>query len=154
MNTAIALANTSRAPNRSAVQPLAGMNTASDSRYEVIASFSVSGLVPMSAAIAGSEVAITVESMFSMNSAVATISGIRRCLFIRQGERKWRGGRTGITTTQAATPLRNGRLPKNCVNGRDITSCIHVNIVRCQLPSMPPQRKVAGAHGAGAREVG
>ena len=71
-----------RAPNRSAVQPLAGMNTASDSRYEVIASFSVSGLVPMSAAIAGSEVAITVESMFSMNRAVATMSGIRRSLFI------------------------------------------------------------------------
>ena len=36
------------------------------------------GSVPMSAAIAGSEVAITVESMFSMNSAHATISGTRR----------------------------------------------------------------------------
>ena len=47
-----------------------------------MASFSVSGLVPMSAAIAGSEVAITVESMFSMNRAVATMSGIRRSLFI------------------------------------------------------------------------
>src|SRR5215813_11884551 len=46
-----------------------------------MASFSVSGLVPMSAAIAGSEVAMTVESMFSMNRAVATMSGIRRCLF-------------------------------------------------------------------------
>jgi hypothetical protein len=31
--------------------------------------------VPISAAIAGSEVAITVESMFSMNKATATISG-------------------------------------------------------------------------------
>src|SRR4051812_21757894 len=82
MNTAIAIENTARAPNRSAVQPLAGMNTASDSRYEVIASFSVSGLVPMSAAIAGSEVAMTVESMFSMNRAVATMSGIRRSLFM------------------------------------------------------------------------
>ena len=61
MNTATAMENTARAPKRSAVQPLAGMNTASDSRYEVIASFSVSGLVPISAAIAGSEVAITVE---------------------------------------------------------------------------------------------
>ncbi|MHC2194718.1 hypothetical protein ACVJF1_007351 [Bradyrhizobium diazoefficiens] len=46
----------------------------------MIASFSVSGLVPMSAAIAGSEVAITVESMFSMKRAVATISGMTRCL--------------------------------------------------------------------------
>jgi hypothetical protein len=34
--------------------------------------------VPISAAIAGSEVAITVESMFSMNRATATISGTMR----------------------------------------------------------------------------
>src|SRR5580698_7353466 len=47
-----------------------------------MASFSVSGLVPMSAAMAGSEVAMTVESMFSMNRAVATMSGIRRSLFM------------------------------------------------------------------------
>src|SRR3954468_5367787 len=85
MNTPTAIANTIRAPKRSAVQPLAGMNTASDSRYEVIASFKVSGLVPISAAIAGSEVAITVESMFSMNRAVATISGMMRSLFMRLG---------------------------------------------------------------------
>ena len=52
-----------------------------------MASFSVSGLVPISAAIAGSEVAMTVESMFSMNSAVATMSGIRRCLFIKIWEK-------------------------------------------------------------------
>ena len=32
----------------------------------------------MSAAIAGSEVAMTVESMFSMNKATATISGTMR----------------------------------------------------------------------------
>ena len=32
MNTPMAIENTMRAPNRSAVQPLAGMNTASDSR--------------------------------------------------------------------------------------------------------------------------
>jgi hypothetical protein len=47
-----------------------------------MASFSVSGLVPISAAMAGSEVAMTVESMFSMNRAAATMSGIRRSLFI------------------------------------------------------------------------
>jgi len=75
MNTAIALRNTMRAPKRSAVQPLTGMKTASESRYEVTASLSASGLVPISAAIAGSDVAITVESMFSMNRATATISG-------------------------------------------------------------------------------
>src|SRR5580700_10309573 len=78
MNTAIAARNTVRAPKRSAVQPLAGMKIASDSRYEVTASLSASGLVPISAAIAGSDVAITVESMFSMNKATATINGIRR----------------------------------------------------------------------------
>ena len=55
-----------------------------------MASFNVSGLVPISAAIAGSEVAITVESMFSMKRAVATMSGIRRSLVIdiRGGEDK------------------------------------------------------------------
>src|SRR5882724_1115197 len=94
-NTAMAALNTVRAPNRSAVQPLIGMNTASESRYEVTASFSVSGLVPISAAMAGSEVAITVESMFSMNRAVATMSGIRRsfCIEIRgRCDGKWWGG--------------------------------------------------------------
>ena len=106
MNTPMAIENTMRAPKRSAVQPLAGMNTASDSRYEVMASFSVSGLVPMSAAIAGSEVAITVESMFSMNRAVATISGIRRSLVIgiRGGTGK---GRRAAVSSQPCGPLRN-----------------------------------------------
>src|SRR5882724_3143007 len=110
MKTAIAIENTARAPKRSAVQPLAGMNTASDSRYEVIASFNVSGLVPISAAIAGSEVAITVESMFSMNRAVATMSGIRRSLFIeirgRASQIKERRG--GCITPLPHRPLRNG----------------------------------------------
>jgi hypothetical protein len=44
----------------------------------VTASFKVSGLVPSASAIAGSDVEMTVESMFSMNSAVATISGRMR----------------------------------------------------------------------------
>src|SRR5260221_675577 len=87
-----------RGPKRSAVQSLAGINTASDIRYEVMASFSVRGLAPISAAIAGSEVAITVESMFSMNRAVATMSGIRRSLFIEnRGERREEGGWGGVT---------------------------------------------------------
>src|SRR5665213_974301 len=75
-----------------------------------MASFSVSGLVPMSAAIAGSEVAITVESMFSMNRAVATISGITRSLFIefREEERKGAGKRGCITPSPRGL-LRNGR---------------------------------------------
>src|SRR5882762_192648 len=96
MKTAMAVENTARAPKRSAVQPLAGMNTASDSRYEVMASLCVRGLVPMSAAIAGSEVAMTVESIFSMNSAVATMSGIRRSLFMRFQEDAWKEAQRGL----------------------------------------------------------
>ncbi len=42
------------------------------------ASFSTIGSVPRSRAIAGKEVAITVESMFSMNRAEAMMSGMRR----------------------------------------------------------------------------
>src|ERR1043166_5010734 len=38
----------------------------------------------MSAAIAGSEVAMTVESMFSMNRATATMSGTGRSLFMER----------------------------------------------------------------------
>src|SRR3984893_7106310 len=112
-NTAIAIENTARAPNRTAVQPLAGMNTASDSRYEVMASFSVSGLVPMSAAIAGSEVAMTVESMFSMNRAVATMSGIRRSLFIQDfGKERIRAG-TGLYHPMSPQPITESANPPN-----------------------------------------
>ena len=66
------------APNRSAIQPLMGMKMASDTKYEVRASFRAIGLVPMSVAMAGRDVAITVESMFSMNRATARMSGVRR----------------------------------------------------------------------------
>src|SRR6266436_2546449 len=115
MKTATARLNTMRAPKRSAVQPLAGMNTASERRYEVMASFSVSGLVPISDAIAGSDVAMTVESMFSMNRAVATMSGIRRSFFMEiqegAGERS-----TGCITPLPHRPLRN---PGNHLNLRD-----------------------------------
>src|SRR5450631_3415415 len=61
------------------------MNTARLTRYDVSASLSARGGSPMSAAIAGSEVAITVESMFSMNSAQATMSGIRSARRMRLG---------------------------------------------------------------------
>ncbi len=54
------------------------MKIASETRYAVNASFSAIGLVPKSAAMAGSEVEMTVESMFSMNRATARISGMTR----------------------------------------------------------------------------
>ena len=73
LNTMIAARNTVRAPKRSAIQPLKGMNTASDRRYDVSASLSAIGSSCRSAAMAGSDVPITVESMVSMNKATATI---------------------------------------------------------------------------------
>ena len=81
-----------------------------------MASFSVRGLVPISAAIAGSEVAITVESMFSMNRAVATMSGIRRSLFMKNrcetgGEREL-GLYHPMVRQAIAEP---GKPPKSCV---------------------------------------
>ena len=81
--TMIAPMNVRRAPTLSATQPLIGMKTASAIRYVVIANFKAIGLVPRSTAIIGNEVAITVESMFSMNSAVATIKGRSRAGFTR-----------------------------------------------------------------------
>src|SRR5690606_34408092 len=64
----------------------------------VSASFSDTGSVPISLAITASEVAITVESMFSMNRATARMSGVRRSedigadRLIFQGlTRKWGG---------------------------------------------------------------
>src|SRR3990170_5751920 len=73
VNTIMAARNTVRAPKRSATQPLSGMKTASDKRYEVSASLSASGSSWRSAAMAGRDVAITVESIVSMKSATATM---------------------------------------------------------------------------------
>ena len=69
--------NTRRAPNRSAIQPLTGMNTARLSRYAVITRLSRSGVSPRLFAIAGIATAIIVESSPSMKKAQPTISGIR-----------------------------------------------------------------------------
>src|SRR5438309_6352796 len=81
-----------------------------------MASLSVSGLVPMSTAIAGSEVAITVESMFSMNRAVATMSGIRRSLVIGIGGPE-REGRARALYHPAVTQAiaERGKPLKSCV---------------------------------------
>src|SRR5262245_38513193 len=78
-----------------------------------MASLSVRGLVPMSAAIAGSEVAITVESMFSMNRAVATMSGIMRCLSIGVGGRRGLPGLYHPSVTEAIAEAFG--TPKSCV---------------------------------------
>src|SRR5215213_10256856 len=68
--------NTRRAPNRSAIQPLTGMNTARLSRYTVITRLSRSGVSPRLFPIAGIATAIIVESRPSMKKAQPTISGI------------------------------------------------------------------------------
>ncbi len=73
----IAVRNTVRAPNRSAIHPLIGIKTARLSRYDVIARFSLIGSSPSDLAIAGSAVEMTVASSISMNSAQPTIMGAR-----------------------------------------------------------------------------
>ena len=73
-----------RAPNLSAIQPEIGMKTASDRRYEVSASLSAIGSTERSREISGSEVAITLESTFSMKSAVATMRGTRTSRRMRE----------------------------------------------------------------------
>ncbi len=70
----IAARNTERDPKRSAIRPLAGMNIASVSRYEVSAMFICSGSAPKLRAMVGSAVASTVPSNCSMNIALATIN--------------------------------------------------------------------------------
>src|SRR5438309_122677 len=102
----------------------------------------------MSAAIAGSEVAITVESMFSMNRAVATMSGIRRCLFISLwGEKEKRRSRHGLyhpTVTQAiAEPVKQ---PKS--SATLVSTAPAAEILRDDLR---PCRRVAAARAARER---
>jgi hypothetical protein len=76
-----------------------------------MASFKVSGLVPMSTAMAGSEVAMTVESMFSMNRAVATMSGIRRSLFMQIRKKTEEGMERGLYHPMAAQATPAVRTP-------------------------------------------
>src|SRR5439155_1853876 len=76
-NSRTAAQNTRRAPNRSAIQPLTGMNTARLNRYVVITRLRRSGLSPRLRAIAGIDTAIIVESSPSMKKAQPTTSGIR-----------------------------------------------------------------------------
>src|ERR1700761_1910968 len=75
--TPIAARKIVREPNRSAIHPETGMKTARLTRYDVRASFMARGLSPSEVPIIGSEVAMTVESICSMKSAQATMSGMR-----------------------------------------------------------------------------
>ena len=70
-----AAANTVLDPNRSATQPLTGMNTANDSIYAVMPRLTSLGPTPKVLAICGSAVAITVVSKYSMKKAAATTKG-------------------------------------------------------------------------------
>src|SRR5215468_861476 len=78
VNVTIAQANTVRAPNRSVTQPLAGMNTATVSRYADIPMLRSTAATPNDCAIWGSAVAITVPSSCSMNNAPATSRAITK----------------------------------------------------------------------------
>src|SRR6185369_2381448 len=98
-----------------------------------MASFSVSGLVPMSAAIAGSDVAITVESMFSMNRAVATMSGMRRCLSMGRGGA---AGQFGLYHPTVMEAIAEGRgMLKSCVTR---VVCRPLQAVQVTNPSQKP----------------
>ena len=99
----------------------AGMNALSDGRQEVMASFSASGLVPISPAIAGSEGAITVDPMFSMNSGG---HDERDHAFFRF--RKERTGREpGLHDPFAAQAIAEpGKPPKSCMT-----------TIRCEIPT-------------------
>ena len=78
VKTPMAVQNTRRAPKRSAIQPLIGMNTARLIRYEVIATLSRSGLSPMLSAICGIDVAMMVELSWFMNMPQAITIGTVR----------------------------------------------------------------------------
>src|SRR5919109_1525353 len=62
----------------------------------------------MSAAIAGNDVAITVESMFSMNRATATISGTMRLVGMPHVTESARASTSGHCVQLSAAPHRDG----------------------------------------------
>ena len=76
----------------------------------------------MSAAIAGSEVAITVESMLSMNSATATIRGTRRSCVMRRGS-----GRVGWDCSSSYGSAGGWivKLPHDCPMKSAVRGAIH-----------------------------
>jgi hypothetical protein len=76
----MAIRNIRFAPNLSAKYPLAGMNMASASRYEVSATLMLRGETLKLRAMVGRAVAKTVESSCSMNSALAMMSAVVRKL--------------------------------------------------------------------------
>ena len=85
VNIPMAARNTVREPNRSARRPLAGMNMASVSKYDVNATFICSGSALKLLAMVGRAVAKTVPSNCSMNIALATMSDTARGLAPRFG---------------------------------------------------------------------
>ncbi|GAT02091.1 uncharacterized protein RMCFA_2203 [Mycolicibacterium fortuitum subsp. acetamidolyticum] len=76
VNTTIAPMNTRRTPNLSANQPLAGISTATVTRYAEIATLTSTASTPNEEAISGMAGAMIVASRISMNSAPATNSAI------------------------------------------------------------------------------
>jgi hypothetical protein len=99
----------------------AGMNASSDSRQEVMASFGVSGLVPISTAIAGSGGAITVDPTFSMNSGG---HDERDQAFFRF-RRERRGQEPGLHDPLAAQAIAEpGKPPRSCMT-----------TIRCEIPT-------------------
>src|SRR4051812_40794549 len=107
----------------------------------------------MSAAIAGSDVAMTVESMFSMKRAVATISGMMRCLStMTDWNGNWKRARIAAYHRYWTATIADRRMaPKSCVTPGWGASCVGE---RDDLPEQegrgrrPPARAAAGYPGS------
>jgi hypothetical protein len=78
VNTTIAAKKTRRMPNRSAIQPVAGISTATVTRYAEIATFTSTASTPNDEAISGIAGAMMVASRISMKNAPATSRAIPR----------------------------------------------------------------------------
>ena len=78
VNTAMAAMNTARMPNRSAIQPLAGISTATVTRYAVIATLTSTASTPNCPAMAGIAGVRMLASRISMKNAPATNSATFR----------------------------------------------------------------------------
>ena len=92
VKTAMAHANTVRAPKRSDSQALAGMKIATVIRYEEMPVETATGVVPKLAAICGMAGEMMVASRISMNSAEAAISAISVGLRDGSGAGFWADG--------------------------------------------------------------
>src|SRR5262245_48044817 len=100
----------------------------------------------MSAAIAGSEVAITVESMFSMNKATATISGTNRSRLMPKASRH---RNFADVLRHLVAPLRRRALGDRHVPALHVGILVHVDRLPFESRDPRPDRDVGDRIGVG-----